>query len=188
MRNKLKYGPRFTRAAIIRTAAPLVLSLAGLGVLANLAVNAAEFRKRIPIRSPNQILSTAPEGATPVERIEPVDRRLVEAGLRDIFNALTSDPAAFNSYLAPSFTDRNRLSDTLAERLPRDAKLKILAMQGVRTLSQFVQPDPETGGTITTSTVSATARTQLEFNDSVQGFQRLEGVGEYIIEVQIGKK
>ncbi len=82
--------------------------------------------------------------------------------------------------LATNFYDKSRLLDALNTNYPRDAKLRILAVQGVQTLAQYVQAGAG-GVEQLVSRVSVTARTQVEFNDPRTGAQRLEGTNEYIL-------
>lgn len=143
------------------------------------AVLAAEFRSRLTIRTP-----AAPvEGGVKVKRIQPVDRRVIEEIVRKLFESYGFDSRATGDMLDVSFPDRSRLLITMNERVPRDAKLRVLGIQSLRTLDQVLQTDSGTGKTARTSTVTVTVRSQLEFNDGAIGFQRLEGKVEYLLRV-----
>ena len=68
--------------------------------------------------------------------------------------------------------------DTL---VPRDAILSVQSVQGIQTLQQYLMPADE--GEDLVSIVSATVRTQLEFNNPSTGFVRLPGVNEFVLQV-----
>jgi hypothetical protein len=67
--------------------------------------------------------------------------------------------------------------------VPRDAVLRVLGVQGVQTLEQYVQAD-DSGQAMLVSRVSATVRTQVEFDDPAAGFQRREGTNEIVLLVK----
>ncbi len=154
-----------------------VLGLAGL-VIAASAVDAAEFRRRATIRTP----AALPADAAPVARITPIDRAVVERFIHKLFAAYGANPAATADLLDDSFVDKSRLLDTMSERLPRDAKLSVLGIGSIRTVSQHIEPGDD--GNVLVSVVSATVRSQLVFNDPVTGFSRLEGRGDYFIKIR----
>jgi hypothetical protein len=141
-------------------------------------VRAAEFRGRVPIQTPG------PAAATAGTVVEPVERQIVERAVRRLFDAYGSDPTTLEGFLGEGLRDRGRLLDTLAERLPRDARLKALGIQSAQTLNQVVQTDPESGVAERVSTVAVVVRSQLEFNEPTRGFQRLEGTIEYLLRVR----
>jgi len=87
-----------------------------------------------------------------------------------------------NSVLGDEFFDKSRLSDAMNAKVPRDARLSVLAIQDVQTLGQKTADSPS--GRLLVSTVSVTAKTQLTFNDPANGYQRREGVNEYIIRIK----
>jgi hypothetical protein len=84
--------------------------------------------------------------------------------------------------LSDQFTDRQRVLDTIFEVVPRDARLRILAVRGVRTLSQARRKEG-LEGTALVSIVSALARLQIEYNDPTRGFQRLESNLDLILKI-----
>lgn len=143
-------------------------------VLLCASAHAQEFRQLLPITRPAEARATV--------SFLPVDHRAVEEAVREVV-ARWNTPQ-FADTLDETFFDRTRLEDALETVVPRDAKLRLLALQGVQTLEQQVLPDP-TGLPIDTvvSTVSATVRLQAEFNDPFRGFQRREGVNELILKL-----
>ena len=86
------------------------------------------------------------------------------------------------SILADSFYDKSRLLDVMDTQVPRDARLSIQSIQGIQTLQQYRVPDAG-GRDSLVSIVSATVRTQLEFN-STNGFVRLPGTNEFLLKVK----
>jgi hypothetical protein len=114
-----------------------------------------------------------------VAAIRPVERDRVEAAVRQLAQAWNTP--ALPAYLAPNFYGKERLLDTLASSVPKDARLRVLSIQGVQTLAQYVQA--RDGGEVMVSRVSVTARTQVEFNDPKAGLKRLDGTNEFILQV-----
>lgn len=157
--------PRSTRFAV-----------AVLATTAGLAV-AQEFRTISPIRAPRTPL---PQGAQRVVPQKSVDRAKVEEAVAKIAAAWNTPD--LERHLAPGFHDRARLTDNLASRAPRDARLRVLGIQGMQVLDQYLQPGSAGRPPTIVSQVSVTVRTQIEFNDAA-GFQRLDGTNELVIEI-----
>ena len=67
--------------------------------------------------------------------------------------------------------------------VPRDAKLRIQSVQGIQTLQQYIKPGSGTSRGELVSIVSATVRTQLEFNSSTAGFVSRTGTNEFLLEI-----
>ena len=137
---------------------------------------AAEFRSKNTIMTP----TTLPAGARRVAQFMPVDRALVEKAVKRLFNACCTDIAALDGLIADNFVNKSRVLDNFVERFPRDGKLILLGMQGVQTLNQHIETDPEGGGEVLVSTVSVIARSEIQFNDPQTGFTRLPGTVDYI--------
>lgn len=146
----------------------LVLFLLAIG----LSVQARTFRSIQPIARP----SAVPDGAVAVDEMQPVPRHQVEQAVQAVARAWNS--GELDPLLADSFVNKSRLLDTIAEVVPRDARLTILGIQAVSTLEQYRQEDK------VVSRVSAVVRSQIEFNDPITGFQRLEGTGEWYFQVE----
>lgn len=158
-------GPRLR--AVLATA--LVL-LAGAG-------DAREFRRFSPIVTPE----ARPDDALPVARFVPVDRVLVERAVRALATAWNG--GALDPLLDEDFVDGSRLRDVIAEVVPRDALLRVLGLEGVSTLDQYLRRDAQ-GRVQRVSTVVVVVLTQVEFNDPVTGFQRLQGRNELTFRVR----
>jgi hypothetical protein len=142
-------------------------------------VHGGDFRAFNPIPTPN---AKMPPGTTPVTKPIPVDAREVEKAVEKIIGAWNTPN--LDTKLGSDFYNKSRLLDTMATNVPKDAKIRLLAVQGIQTLNQHIAPDPLNGSSLLVSMVSATARTQIEFNDPVRGFQRGEGTNEYILRVK----
>jgi len=151
----------------------LLVSICGLTVAI-----ASEFRAYTPILTPMAL----PEGAVlqAAKEIAPVSSKTmlkVVRGLIDVWNHNDLDKV-----LSQDFFDRSRLDDAMDIKVPRDAKLTVLSIQGIQTLSQHIETDAK--GRLMVSLVSVRIKTQLEFNDPANGFQRREGTNEYIFRVK----
>lgn len=120
---------------------------------------------------------TLPPGARAVTSARPVSRAKVESAVQQI--AASWNTPLLESLLAENFYDKRRLMDSLSTVVPRDAKLRVLAIQGIQTLNQYMQAGAQ--GEQLVSRVSVTLRTQVEFNDPHDGFRRLEGDNEVVL-------
>ncbi len=148
-------------------------------LFAVVAANAGEFRTVRPV--PGR--AALPDGAVRLERPVAVRRDIVENALEQL--AASWNTPALGGQLSPDFYDKDQLADTMATNVPRDASLRVLAIQGVRTLNQYAVRAPDRPGQlIVVSEVSVQARTQAEYNDATQGFQRRPGTNEYVFEVR----
>jgi len=138
-------------------------------------LRAGEFRSYEPINSP----AAAPEGATVLRTIEPLDRQVLEQLIRELLAAWND--TGFSGRLSEEYYDKSRLLEAMDEKVPRDATLRILAIQHIQTLIQYATTTAE--GDAIVSTVSAAVATQIEYNDPVEGFKKHEGVNEFIFNV-----
>lgn len=158
-----------------------ICALLVISVCVDYSVSAREFRGIRAIPTPEAV----PENAKVVEEMQPVDRKIMEGAANNLMNAWNNK--SLDSFLGDKFFDRSRLVDAIDVKVPRNASLRILAIQGVQTLTQNIQAD-ESGKEWLVSNVSVTAKTQLEFNDAEGVYQRREGVNEYIFRVKQRKK
>lgn len=138
------------------------------------APHAREFRALTPIVRPE----APPPGAQAVAVIRPVPRLWVEQAVHAVARAWNT--GELDPLFAADFTAKSRLLDTIAEVVPRDARLNILGIQAVSTLNQYRL------GEALVSTVSAVVRGQVEFIDPRTGYQRLEGTAEWYFRVEEG--
>lgn len=157
------------------------LALAALLLLAAGSAAARQFRLLLPIATPEQATPLLPEGARPVPTVIPVGRDQVEPLVRELLESWNT--AGLADKLAEEFWDSQRLLNALDTRAPRDASLRLQAVQGLQTLAQYLQTDPATGTETRVSIVSATVRTQLEFNAPGTGFVRRTGLNEYLLKI-----
>lgn len=122
-----------------------------------------------------------PDNAEGVETINPVDRELVERGVREILGAWNS--GQLENMLAEAFVNRQKLVDTLITVVPRDAELDLLSLRSFTTLEQY-NMDVSQKGRYRISKISAVIRMQVIFNDTQTGYQRLPNTSEFIIEIR----
>lgn len=140
---------------------------------------ARQFRQIVPIATPVKTTSALPEGAIAVENPQQLDRATVETAVNEVLSKWNTPD--MQSTISEQFFDKVRLGDAVDTLVPRDATMSVQSIQGVQTLQQYILPEPE--GNNLVSIVSATVRTQLEFNNPEQGFVRLPGVNEFILKV-----
>ncbi len=149
-----------------------LLALCGSGA----QLGAQESRQFNRIATPQS--QQLPPGARAVVAVRAITMAQAESAMQSV--AAAWNTPQLDPLLASNFYDKSRLLDALNTNYPRDAKLRVLAVQGVQTLGQYVQPSAS-GAEQLVSRVSVTARTQVEFNDPRTGAQRLEGTNEYIL-------
>lgn len=133
---------------------------------------AREFRVINAIPAPARL----PDGAQAVEKVTPIDRKLIEGTVRKLAAAWNTQDLA--KFLGEDFYDKNRLSDNINTFIQRDGKLSILGIQGQQTLQQFEQDGK------LVSRVSVIVNTQIEFNHPTAGFQRFPGRTELVFKVK----
>lgn len=138
---------------------------------------AQEARQLHRIATP-QPAANAPPGARAAAPVRPVSAAKIEEAVKKIVDAWNTPD--LGQMLAGNFYDKSRLVDTLNTKAPRDAKLRVLSVQGMQTLDQHLQKTGS-GAEQRVSRVSVTVRTQLEYNDPQAGFQRLDGTNEIIL-------
>ncbi len=144
------------------------------------AAQAQEFRLLNRIPTP-QAAAGIPPGASLVSPPRPIPAAVVEAAVRDI--AAAWNTPALESRLAENFYGKSRLTSTLAADVPRDAALRVIAIQGSQTVAQYTMAGAG-GRAIRYSRISVTVRTQLEFNDPQKGLQRLDGTNDLILRLE----
>ncbi|MCS3903361.1 hypothetical protein J2T55_001382 [Methylohalomonas lacus] len=157
--------------------AALILLLTGIMPTTSTDSQARTFREFRQIPKPEGL----PDNAERVETIEPVDRELVERGVREILGAWNS--GQLESLLAEAFVNRQKLADTLITVVPRDAELDLLSLRSFSTLEQYNTAVSQKGR-YRVSKVSAVIRMQVIFNDPQTGYQRLPNTSEFIIEIR----
>lgn len=176
----------------------LLLVCTGLFLFTAIISRSGEFRSLQPIAQPRQSLQTwnIPSGSTfrGREDLEQISReagdRVIEIakqGIKRIFDGWNS--GQIENFMDTSFYDRQRFLDVMQTKVPKDAKIRLLAIEAIHPLDQqnnILDPDgnAENMTLIVTTRVTATVRSQLEFNDTISGFQRREGRNEFILMVR----
>jgi len=141
-----------------------------------LAANAQESRMLNPITRP-QAKAALPGGAIPVKPPVPVPREKGEAAVQKLAAAWSD--RKLDGVLGSQFSDRDRLVDALQTKVPRDARLRVVSVQGWQVLEQH-----RIGGFLV-SKLSVTASTQVEFGGAA-GYQVRPGTNEYILTLNDG--
>ena len=158
--------------------------LACIALAAAAASLAQESRQLNRIQTPQDAAklqtSRLPPGARLASTAHPVSPQTVDTAVRQL--AAAWNTPALRPLLERSFLDKERLLDAL-RRVPRDARLRVLAIEGIRTLEQWIE-NRDGAGEEYVSRVAATVRTQVEFNDTRGGLQRLEGTNELVLLVR----
>lgn len=108
-----------------------------------------------------------------------VERGAIEKALRSILGSWNTPE--FSKYLSQNFYDRERLMRSIEDKVPKDARLRLLALQEVKLLDQKREKNQ------VTYIVSANVRTSLEFEDPGKGFQSLVGENELILKISVQK-
>lgn len=136
---------------------------------------AAEFRGLKPLAAP------ARQGSPAVPA--PLLDRTIVAGAVDSL-ARRWNGRQLGDALDESFYDRLRLLDAVGDRsrVPSDAALRVLSVQGVQPLDHQVTQSAS-GEPLLVGTISATLSTQVEFEDPTHGFLRVDGINEVILEI-----
>jgi hypothetical protein len=158
----------------------LVLALTIIMVMVNL--EAQEHRRIQPIATPAGVQKPTVAGAQEVKDIKSIDRQPIEGAMRSVMESWNTPAMA--KTLASTFYEKDRLMDTMATTASTDAKLRLISVGSYSILRQEILPDP--AGDLLISRVSVIARTQVEYNDARNGFQRREGEQEYTIKVTQG--
>ena len=146
-------------------------------------LNADEMRKFNPIRTPVRVAALVPTGFELLPKVLPIDRDQVISAMNKLFENWRGPQLM--KFLSKDFFDRDILKDSMNNpvKVPPNAKIRVLSFQRLQTIQQMVGED-EQYGSVVISIVLVTAKTQIEFNDVNEGFVRLEGVNDYILEIK----
>lgn len=144
--------------------------------LCSTPIAAQEFRTLNAIPTPGKTLA----GMIPVEEVRPITPSAAADSVKKVMSAWNG--GGIQQYLGDDFYDKSGLSDAINIKVPKDAAIRIMSVQGVQTLQQF-QRKKDGGGQELISEVSVTADTQIEYNDPTKGFVKFGGVNEYIIRI-----
>jgi hypothetical protein len=135
------------------------------------SVEAREFRSINHIKTPGKV----PQGAVAVSQQVPPSREDVTRGVHELMDAWNN--GNISEKLADNFYDAQLLEDTISTFVPRDAKIRVLGIQGQQLLQQYEKDGARV------SRVSVTVRQQVEFSDPDRGFLRVPGVTELILRI-----
>ncbi len=142
-----------------------------------LLAHAQEVRQLNRIAVPKAV-QKLPPGARALTTPHPVPQERIDEAVQAVVTAWNTPKLA--PLLADYFYDKSRLLDALSTKVPRDAKLRVISIQGKQTLLQYLQKNID-GVEQLKSRVSVTLSTQVEYNDPQSGFQRLNGTNEVIL-------
>lgn len=166
-------------AAVRATIALFALLCAAL---ASPSAQAQGFRFIQPIMVPDaQLREAMRQGqqlrGTAIPGLRQVPRAVVEEAVRKIYAAYNTPD--FQQYLSERFYDSERLLDAINEKVPREAKLRLITVNSAQTVSQQPAKD-EQGKDVIESLVMVVVRAQMEFTTAA-GFQRREGESEIVL-------
>lgn len=168
---------------------------------------AGEFRSLDPVKPSRAVVSawqTAPgdlavKGLPSKSVLDQLAREartraaaFVRQGLAQMFEAWKD--GQIERFLSPRFYDRQRFLDAMLRDVPRDARIRLLAIESVQPFEQANELlDAATQAAPTAlpkklllrvrTKLSAIVRTQVEYNDARNGFQRREGRNEFFVEL-----
>jgi hypothetical protein len=148
---------------------------AGALMSVSLTLAASEMRGLSVIPTPERM----PRGAVAVKTVQPVPRELVEAAARRTVAAWNT--SHMGEVLHDDLFDKQRLLDAMDTAVPRDAKMRLLSVGGIQTLQQYAMWH-KSRRWVLVSRVSATLRTQVEYNDPSGGFKRTPYTDEFVFE------
>jgi hypothetical protein len=138
------------------------------------------------IRGINPILSpdSLNKSVNSAQKLKPISKKNIEQAFRLVLQEWNN--GRLDMVLADDFYAADHLVDSTQEKVPKDAKITLLSIQGIQVLKQYWQDNIQN---IMISEVSITAKTQIEFNDpsppdGVSSFRRLEGVNEFFIRIR----
>jgi hypothetical protein len=140
------------------------------------------FRLIAPIPVPDPVVREAilkgqQLGGGGIPGLRRVPREVVGEAVRKIYAAYNTPE--FRQYLSERFYDPERLLAAVDEKVPREAKLRLISVNSVQTVSQQKAKDDE-GRDVLESLVMVVVRAQMEFT-TAQGFQRREGESELVL-------
>ena len=133
---------------------------------------AQEGRAFNPIARP-AARAPLPDGAVRISPPRPIPRERIEQAVSAIASAWNE--RRVGQVLSPDFPRGRELADALQTKVPRDAALRVTAIQGWQVHDQYAR-----GGQVV-SKVAITLRTQVEFTDPAAGFQARDGTNEYLV-------
>jgi len=141
---------------------------------------ARDFRSKRIIKTPFSKSQPAIQGdvkGSKITRAIKIDRQLIQQAYQTLFKAWGT--AEMDQMLSDNFTNRQQLLNAVADGVPLDAKLRMISMDSIRVLSQ----QRLKGQDAVASIITAEITTQITYQDAQLGYQKIDGTGEYIIEL-----
>lgn len=129
---------------------------------------AHSFRMPSAIVKPGEL----PDGAELIFPPRAFEPGFVEQKVREVLGAWNTP--SFRALLADDFYEKDRLLDTISDRVPRDARVQILGVQGSRIVRQYLQKSSD-GGRHIVSDVEVRVMSEVVLNDPTLGYVRLPG-------------
>lgn len=161
----------------------LVLFLSVIMALCSVVADAREFRERRTIATPlneQQLAGPDEEGSVKLTEAVQLDEAKIKAAIIRLMSNWGTPELEKN--LSSRFSNRQQLLDAIATDVPFDAKLDVQSVRSIRVLSQKQKTSPEHGRVIV-SIVAAEIETDVRYQDPQLGFQKLNGLGEYVFEI-----
>ena len=112
---------------------------------------------------------------------KPVDRQLVEKGIKEILASWNTNE--LSNYLVDNFQDKRLLLTSINRAVPRETKLRLLAVQGSSTLEQSWLVNKKTSQRQLKNIVIATVELQIEFNDPFNGMVLLPHTSQFYLQI-----
>lgn len=147
------------------------------------SVDAREFRERRTITTPlneEKLAGPAEDGSVKLTDAVQLDEAKIKAAIIRLMSNWGTPELERN--LSSRFSNRQQLLDAIATDVPFDAKLDVQSVRGIRVLSQRSKQDAQHGRVIV-SVVAAEVETDVRYQDPQLGFQKLNGLGEYVFEI-----
>ncbi len=172
---------------------PRACCLVGICIALLLAWNACfggEFRSFNPIQGPDQLTPRWDGSAAGFQDSPDIQRILQESRARVPDLARKAVAGIFDAWskgnvdglLAEGFYDKSRFLDLLKLDVPRDARVRILAIESIHPLEEVSSVETVPSLILRVRTrLSAVVRTQIEFEDPGRGFRKIQGRNEFIL-------
>jgi len=156
-----------------------IISVLLLTVFSSQLVQARDFRSIIKIPAAPQNISLS--STTKQKPFRPVDTTVIEKSVRKIVSSWNHYD--FSKYLADAFQAKTLLINTIRRSVPRDARLRLLSVQGISTIKQEWTNNSINHRKKLNSVVITTVELQLEFNDPFQGQIKLPHTSQFYLQV-----
>lgn len=147
----------------------------------------SEFRSFSPIATRMKQHKTATfQGIERIKNLASTKTKITQLALEKVRKAIPALANAWNgssleSWLSDKFYDKTRFLDSMQLTKHTDAKLRILSVDSIRSIGTNIRKG--SNKLIFETMIAANVRTQVEYNDAAAGFQRREGVSEFVFKV-----